>query len=311
MGDFIINESIMREMGYLFNENFVIRYGTHNPLLHHFQMIKPNAVNKTCREANFKFLGGTNLLKRNLMRPILDWNVDLVTSALYKGSVALGCGIAGIDNGKTNTYTKRAYDRALSKNYVHSVRDEASKRFLERLGFEACNTGCPTLWGFTDGLNESIPKTKSEHVVFTLTDYAPDLKQDQKLINILNRNYKEVYFWVQGSEDFKYLEQFSGIENVKIINPSLSSYKEILVKGGIDYVGTRLHAGIYAMQHSVRSVILAVDNRARDMDESHHLNVIEREDVDSLPSLLNSSITTSIFVDHELVNSWKGQFKSL
>lgn len=309
MGDFIINESIMREMAYLFDDSFLIRYGTHNPLLHHFQMLFPNAVSSDSNEARYKFLGGTNLLKLNFMRPVVGWNVSIFTSSIYNGSVALGCGIGGVDSGRTNTYTRKLYERSLSKDFVHSVRDDASKRFLERLGFKAANTGCPTLWGFTEELNSKIPKGKSESVVFTLTDYSPDPKMDQKLIDILTENYNQVYFWVQGSGDFQYLKKFKGISKVKVINSSLDAYRKVLTQGGIDYVGTRLHAGIFAMQHGIRSVILAVDNRARDMDESHHLNVIERTEIDSLRGLINSDITTKVSVDHELVRDWKKQFE--
>ena len=194
----------------------------------------------------------------------------------YKNSIAIGCG-SDTNAKKMDLYTKSMYKKIFSKEYIHSVRDERTKRLLESIGVKAINTGCPTLWGFTPELCKEIPRKKADKVVFTLTFYNKDLEVDQKLIDILNKNYKEIYFWVQGSEDLEYLNSFNGIKNIKIVNPTLDAYRELLEKGDIDYVGTRLHAGIYAMKHKVRSIILAIDNRARDMSETYNINTIDKK----------------------------------
>ena len=206
-------------------------------------------------------------------------------------------------------YTKWIYKSILSKEYIHSVRDERTKKMLEGLGFKAINTGCPTLWGFDEELCKQIPTKKSKDVVFTLTFYDKDMVKDQILIDTLIKNYDKLYFWVQGSEDYEYLRQLKNTENVIIVNPTLQSYKETLQKGNIDYVGTRLHAGIYAMQQKVRSIILAIDNRARDMAETYNINTIDKNEIDKLEQKINSEFSTNINIDHEKIEKWKEQFR--
>ncbi|MEI3046520.1 MAG: polysaccharide pyruvyl transferase family protein [Romboutsia timonensis] len=66
------------------------------------------------------------------------------------------------------------YSKILSKNYIHSVRDERTKRFVEELGYKAINTGCPTMWKFNDEFCKEVPTKKSDKVIFTLTDYSHD-----------------------------------------------------------------------------------------------------------------------------------------
>ena len=128
-------------------------------------------------------------------------------------------------------------------------------------------------------------------------------------IDTLIKNYEKIYFWVQGSEDYEYLKSLKNTENVIIINPTLESYREILQKGNIDYVGTRLHAGIYAMANKVRSIIISIDNRAQDMAETYNINTINKDEIASLDSKINSEFKTNINIDQEKINEWKNQFK--
>ena len=170
------------------------------------------------------------------------------------------------------------------------------------------NTGCPTLWGFNEEFCKEIPTKKSKDVVFTLTFYEKNMERDQFLIDTLIKNYEKLYFWVQGSEDYEYFKKFKNVNNIEIINPTLQSYKEILQRGNIDYVGTRLHAGIYAMQQKVRSIILAIDNRARDMAETYNINALDQNDLEKLEQKINSEFTTNININHDKIEEWKKQF---
>ena len=68
-----------------------------------------------------------------------------------------------------------------------------------------------------------------------------------------------------------------------------------------------MHAGIYAMQHKVRTVILAVDNRAADMAETYNLNVLRRDDT-NLESTLCGEIVTAINIDEQAIAEFKQQF---
>ena len=66
MGDYIINDSINSEMEYLLCNSFVTRYPTHTPLLRGIQNIRNNQIIQACKEADYKFLCGTNIFKYNL-----------------------------------------------------------------------------------------------------------------------------------------------------------------------------------------------------------------------------------------------------
>ena len=164
------------------------------------------------------------------------------------------------------------------------------------------------MWSLTKEHCSKIPTQKSENVVFTLTDYKRDKEKDQKLIDILKNNYKKVYYWIQGSNDLEYFKLLHNTEDIILVNPNLIDYKEILKNENVDYVGTRLHAGIFAMQNFVRSIILIIDNRARDIKETYNIVAIERNKILELESVINSKFETKINIDEEKIKEWKNQF---
>jgi len=308
LGDYIINDAIMSQMNFLFKEAFLYRYSTHTPLIRLHQKFLHTKIGDNCTLSDLKFLGGTNLLKRNLLTLSPDWNISLLTRSLYSNSISLGCGMA--TNGKKlNQYTRHIYKSTLSHRYIHSTRDERTKLFLEEMGFKAINTGCPTLWKLDRNFCSTITQNKASKVVFTLTDYGKDPQRDQTLIDILNNNYQTVFFWIQGSEDLAYLKFLKGTSRIQLIPPNLTAYDELLSRDDLDYVGTRLHAGIYAIQHKVRSIILAVDNRARDMHADYNLNVIERDDLGQLEKMITSDFATDVRINEQRINLWKQQFE--
>lgn len=308
MGDYIIKDSAKKEMNNVLANSFVVQFPTHSPVLHSYQVKSKNHITNYIKECNYKFILGTNILKQNMFRRFTDWNVNIFNCYPYRESILVGCGLTG-DINKINFYTRYLYKKILSKKFIHSVRDEKTKVFLEKLGLKAINTGCPTLWSLTREQCKRIPRDKSKKVVFTLTDYCQDRKKDQLLINVLKKHYEKVYFWIQGSRDLDYFNSLKNTEGVELISPNIESYEKVLNRGNIDYVGTRLHAGIFAMKHMVRSIILIVDNRARDMKETYNLVAIERDDINQLDTLINSSFETDVRINEKRIAEWKAQFK--
>lgn len=309
LGDYIINESIDRELAYLFKDNFVLNYPTHTPIVSFYQSANMNLLIRNINSAKYKFLCGTNILAKNMLRPWPNWNVNIFNCKPYRNTVLVGCGMAGNFN-KANLYTRYLYKKILSKEYIHSARDEKTKCFLESMGYKAINTGCATLWQLTNDHCKEIPCNKSSAVVFTLTDYSKDRNRDSELIRLLRKNYNKLYYWVQGSEDFDYLRELSAdINDIELIY-GLEAYRNLLQCTEIDYVGTRLHAGIFAMQNKRRSIILIVDNRARDMKETYNLVAIERSDINRLDSVINSSFKTDVKINEDKIEKWKAQFIS-
>ncbi|MBR1875327.1 polysaccharide pyruvyl transferase family protein [Candidatus Saccharibacteria bacterium] len=310
LGDFIINESVEIELAPLLSHNntFFIELPTHTPVTHCYQNIKKNKIVCECDNAKYKFLAGTNILSANMLRPWPNWNVNIFKSRPYKGVILVGAGMNGTRK-KPNLYTKILLKKILSKDFIHSVRDERTKIFLESLGYKAINTGCATLWSLDDKKCSEIPTVKSKDVVFTLTDYCKDEKRDVELIKILEANYETLYFWTQGSEDYDYLKSLNvDTRKVKILT-TLEDFRKTLKQKNLDYVGTRLHAGIYAMQHAKRSIIISIDNRTRDMKKNYNLVSLEREEIKCLNNLINSEFKTDIKVNADRIEKWKKQFQ--
>ena len=272
-----------------------------------FQRLLCRRRMKAYKTADLKFLCGTNALYTNMYHLMPAWNINLFNSSIYSDTICMGVGLAPTGN-KINLYTKMLYSKVFSHQYIHSVRDEASKLFLENLGFKAYNTGCPTMWGLTPEHCSRIPRKKSKSVIFTLTCYHPDLVNDKAMIDILFRNYQKIYFWPQSIDDLAYLRSLTDAQPI-VVSPNLSAYDEVLNED-IDYVGNRLHGGIRALQHCKRAIIIAIDYRAQNISQTYSLPILLRESIISdLPDLINSEILFDIKgLDFNLINRWKSQF---
>lgn len=309
-GDNIIMESTKYQLNDILKDNFVIKIPTHSPAFKRYEIMpipgSKNILYNNIQRCNIKFICGTNLLENNMMRRQSTWDIKLKESKYLNGCVLVGVGAGRY--GKVNYYTKRILLNSLSNKYIHSVRDEEAKKILEDIGLKAINTGCATLWGFDKEKCKKIETKKSENVVITLTDYKKDELMDQKLIDIINKNYKNVYFWIQGSEDLEYLKSFKNTENIKLIPPSVEEYQKFLENTQCDFVGTRLHAGIKAMQNNRRTIILIVDNRARSIKRDNNIVAIERNEIENLEAMINSEFKTEIKIDINKINKWKNQF---
>ena len=307
VGDEIIMECAQKELEFLTQGRFVYRLPTHVSSFHWYQIWKNSLAVRNYAESEYKFVCGSNLLMKDMLTHYPQWNLNLWNCKPFQGSILLGVGASAGD--KTNLYTRKLYDKFLSKNYFHSVRDERSKEFMEQLGFKAINTGCVTMWKLTPDFCKSIPISKASRVVFTLTAASQPLESDQHLIDILQRNYKKVYFWVQGDKDMEYFGKFRNTGGIIIVPPTKEAYHQILCEEDIEYVGTRLHAGVYAMRHSKRAVIIVIDERAREINRSNNLICMERDAVATeLEKLINSEFKTEIKMPREEINRWRAQF---
>ncbi|WKG28839.1 polysaccharide pyruvyl transferase family protein [Priestia aryabhattai] len=306
-GDDIIMACVRYHLSEIVEDDYLLTLPTHVSPFSWYQVARNSNRVKIYSEAKHKFVGGTNLLTMDMLTHFPQWNINIFNCGPLKGSILLGVG-AGKGN-KITKYTKMLYKKVLSHEYIHSARDERTKTLLEEMGFKALNTGCATLWSLTPEFCKGIPTEKSDSAVFTLSHHSKDYIKDQLLIDVLNRNYKDVYFWVQDKKDLNYLKTLDNIKNIKIVPPTLESFQEIL-NTNIDYIGTRLHGGIFAMRNKIRSIIIGIDERARGMGETYNLNQIDRNNLDNLEKMINSSIVTDVNVNFDIVNMWRDQFKS-
>lgn len=305
-GDEIIMECMREELTTIFNKYFILNASTHLASFTFLQSIfkLPDSANEIYK-SKYKFVGGTNLFCTNMLHRCCQWNIDYFNCKPIKNSIFVGVGIN--KNGKINFYTKKLYKKVLSHEFIHSVREENAEKLLLNLGFKAINTGCITLWKLKPDYCEKIPKNKSEDVIFTLTDYNRDKEKDLRMIEQLKKSYNKLYFWVQGIYDLDYLKELTSINDIEIIDSSLDSYKSILMKD-VDYVGTRLHAGIFAMRAKKRAIIVCVDDRMNSMRKSIKNNCISRKDIHKLNEFIDSEIKTVVDINFEGIKIWKSQF---
>lgn len=306
-GDDIIMECVREELSYLTNGNFTLNLPTHISPFHSYQVWRNSSRVQIYKNAEYKFVGGTNLLVPNMLTHFPQWNINIFNYGAIKDCVLVGVGAGAGD--KTNGYTKHLYKKVLSQKYYHSARDERSKIIMENYGIRALNTGCVTMWKLTPEFCKDIPTKKASRVVFTLTAKQETDIRDQKLIDVLCKNYNKVYFWPQGISDYDYICKFKNISNIEIINSDLKYYDALLNEDDIEYVGTRLHGGVYAMRHKKRSIIIVIDERAREINKCNNLNCIEKEKIDELEDMINSEFETKIIMPFDTIEKWKNQFK--
>lgn len=306
-GDDIIMECVKTELQSIIKDNFLLTLPTHVCAFHWYQVLRNSCRIQKYKNCKLKFIGGTNLLAKNMLTHYPQWNINIFNYRPMKGSVLVGVGAGAGEY--SNLYTKYLYGKILNHDIYHSVRDERSKSYLESLGLKAINTGCVTMWVLTPEFCKEIPVTKARNVVFTLTSRPEPDRRDQMLIDILHRHYDNLFFWVQGDSDYTYLHKFENISDIRIVNPSIREYAEILKRDDIEYIGTRLHAGVYAMRHKKRSIIIAIDERTREINKSNNLNCIEKDNIDQLPAMIESTLVTEIEMPLDKIRQWKRQFE--
>ena len=136
------------------------------------------------------------------------------------------------------------------------------------------------MWSLTKEHCKTIPISKSDEVIFTLTDYKKNPSRYSFLIEILKKNYSRVYFLIQGVNDEAYLNSIISDDDIVRIPPTLDEFTNFLNLHQCDYVGTRLHAGIKAMQCSRRSIIIAIDNRALELERDYHITCIHEDEME-------------------------------
>ncbi|MDA7434765.1 polysaccharide pyruvyl transferase family protein [Synechococcus sp. AH-601-J22] len=298
IGDQIISQAVESILSTLLPDLGSIKFPTqYSSLIRSHRILESSQIN---------IVGGTNLITPNRLK-FSQWKIPISFYIKNYKFLLLGVGIHQYKN-KFDPLSSFAYRRLLRSKYLHSVRDSYTQRTLESLKISSINTSCPTLWPLIDDASQAkIPTVKSASVVFTLTDYRKSPVNDIKLIQTLISIYSNVYFWPQGTGDQIYctelLSSIGKTSSVSFLPFGLTSYTDLLRCSQLDYVGTRLHAGIYALNHFKRSLVLSVDNRAAEIGKDINLPVIARDEINSIsnfiqtPSPLRLQLPTSNVVN--------------
>lgn len=303
VGDTIIAKSAIKQIEKFFKGAFFLNVSTHN-------QIDEKSIDYI-NDSDYSFVLGSNLLYSN-MRKQRQWRIYWKNLfKMKKNKITLvGAGWNNYEK-EPNLYTKWFFNFILSKETIHSVRDNYTKQMLNKIGItNVLNTSCATMWDLTKEFCKEIPKEKSSKVVFTITDYRKNIEKDREFIKILLDNYDKVYFFPQGIDDPDYWEELFMPEfsKIEIISSNIEGFDEVLAAGNVDYIGTRLHGGIRALQHKNRTIILGVDNRALEKSKDFNLPVVDRENLNELKAKINEDFETAIKIPLKEIREWKSQF---
>lgn len=260
-----------------------------------------------------KIVCGTNAIstKPNSYNPIaLPANPEL-----YRQSILLlAAGLRDVDNGeRLEGYSAELLHYLLIDDvkYLHSVRDSNTEKALKGIGINnVINTSCVTMWDLTPDFCKKINRVKQQDVLTTITDYCFNPELDKYMIDMLKRHYRNVYIWIQGAEDEKKLSTILDIHSVKLIEGRLPALDQFIKSHhNIDYFGTRLHCGVFCLNHGIRTMIVGVDNRAKDIKLDTNLPVVQRTELpDKMERLISDERETVLHIPFDNINKWKSQF---
>lgn len=302
LGDFIIMDAINEVLGEVLPEDYFFHIPSND-------FMGPEAL-RQLKTAPMSFVGGTNMLTSHWWW-YRQWNLRLIETFKVHDAVLVGVGWHKYQR-LPDLFTRWVYRNILSSTVMHSVRDRYTESHLNKIGFNnVIYTGCPTMWKLTPDHCATVPVRKSNAVLLTLTAYLAKPEVDKAWLKAVARHYEEVYFWSQMHDDHEYamkLAQELGIR-FKLISPSLEAYNQVLQTLDCDFIGTRLHGGVRALQHKRRALILAVDNRAAEISKDTHLHVVPREDVAGIENWIHNPRPLELTMPFDNIAKWKRQFQ--
>jgi polysaccharide pyruvyl transferase WcaK-like protein len=303
LGNLIIMDSINNILDEIFSKDFI------------FKIQASESQGKTAvrnlLKSNLVFFGGTNALTSNInQEKYIGFSLNNLLR--FNSLILLGVGWWQYQN-KPNSYSRFFLRRLLDDSKLHSVRDSYTESMLRSIGINnVLNTSCPTTWDLNENHCKNIPSLRSDGVIFTLTDYNKHPKYDFNFIQILQSSYSKIFFWPQGEGDINYLSSLNVDEGNKIIilPPNLRSFNSLLKNYELDYIGTRLHAGIRALQYKKRSLILSIDNRSTEIANDININICPRSDAEGIKFFIENKIDMNIKIRKSQIEIWKNQFVS-
>lgn len=301
LGDGIIMDAVSTHLREIYGQDSFTNVPTHIPL---------SAQNRAdIKNCEIGFVGGTNLLCANwILKP--QWKVGIFDAFTLPHPVLMGVGWRHYQR-PTDLPTKLFLKQLLNKNYIHSVRDSYTYERMKLMGFEnVINTACPTMWKLTPEHCASIPTKRAPHVLTTVTAYRHDPELDKKWLEVLLAAYDKIYLWPQMQGDDKYVADMNLGKKIEVLDPTLAAYDKALSTLDVDFLGTRLHGGIRALQHKRRTLIIEVDNRAVEIARDTKLPTIKRDNAEGIKSWIGSDTPTVLTLPWENISKWKSQFKA-
>ncbi len=313
IGDYIIMDAVKQELRNIFPNAFFANVATHDNI-----GVQAKSIHES---SDYTFVGGTNLLSgMYLGKKRMLWKVGFRESQYLNDVIGLGVGWSSYkqyDKTKHLPFVllqKHLYKRLFDPQIYHSVRDSYTQKRLAAYGVNSINTACVTMWQLTEEHLARIPRSKSSTAVVTITDYCNSdeyVSAYKDMIEIVLGNYDTVFLWLQSLQDFKILNKLhiKNIERIQILPPNLGVFNNFLAKGGVDYIGTRLHGGIRALQKGNRALIIEVDNRAREIAKDTNLPTLSYKNLNQLDHWINHKQQMDIRVPFDNIAKWRAQFE--
>jgi polysaccharide pyruvyl transferase WcaK-like protein len=297
LGDEIVMEAVTDTLCELFPSAYFYRVPSH--------LVLSGRVRRLVKKSDLCFIGGTNLLSCRLSSHS-QWRIRWFDTMCMSRAVCLGVGWNDYSP-DAGARTRLLMQSLLDRNAVHSVRDAYTAAHVANAGIRCVNTSCPTMWGLTAAHCRRLPRRRARDVVFTLTAWRAGPEADRAFVDLLRRLYRRVHFFSQQREDYDYLQRL-GSDRVRLVTPTTRGFTEFLASEDVDYVGTRLHGGIRALQQGRRSLILSVDNRALEICRDTSLPVLERTARTEIEQWIEGDHVFDIRLPLEAIDAWKAQF---
>lgn len=273
-------------------------------------------TNATSDSSNLlKILCGTNAVSAtanriNTCRFWLDFPSD--PNIYAKSVLTLAVGMRDVPHdGCITDGMGKVLRYLLTGDFIHSVRDSRTEQALKAIGVtNVLNTACVTMWDLTPGFCKTIPTDKATDVLTTITDYGFDPEHDGYMLRTLKKHYRKVFLWVQGADDLSKLRTLPEAEGIELVEGGFLGLEQFVSEhDDFDYFGTRLHCGIYCLNHRVRSMIVTIDNRAADIQRDTNIPTVDRSHLErDMERLIEESRTTNITIPEDNIRVWKSQF---
>lgn len=299
LGDEIIMDAVNSVVEEIFPNAYVFRVPSHEAL--------SDRTRRFIRQSEWCFIGGTNLLSSNITSKGL-WRLDAAGASAYGSTRTVSLGTGWNDYMATATpQTRELLQTALFKDIQHSVRDSYTREHLAQVGRDALSTSCPTTWQLTPEHCSTLPTSRASTAVFTLSAWRHDVEADRAFVDLLRQRYKAVWFFPQMHDDYDYFARF-GWTDIKVLPATTQAYTRFLENEDVDFVGTRLHGGIRALQKGRRALILAIDNRAAEIHKDTSLPVLQRTDIAGIAAWLDRDDPIMLQLPEAAIRQWKSQF---
>ena len=293
LGDEIIMQAVNDVIHEMFPDARVFRLPSHEALSRRSYYF--------LRQSDICFIGGTNVLASK------GWRLRWRDSIFLRNAICFGVTWGGLR--PIPSFTERILlRRVLDGSQIHSVRDRYTSDLLDKIGLASISTSCPTMWGLTPEHCADVPETKADRVVFTLTAYRCEPLADRAMIDSLKKNYRSVHFFPQMHGDYAYFKDLN-IGGVGIIGQNLNAYDEFLANEQVDYVGSRLHGGIRALQFKKRTLVIGIDHRSIEISNDTKFPVLRRTNINDLDRWINGRFSTQISLPVENISNWKANLR--